>query len=287
MSPKSYPDYYRILQVHPEAEQEVIEGAFHRLMRKYHPDSVEPDQKDNPEIQRRAREIIEAYDILGDPAKRKQYDNDCRPKGDETPTLDSTALTQVTERPTESRVEKLVYEVKCAKTKRPFQMLLARRSQSGSRFQIIGFQPISEASRDPAKPRQGFPSEAELEAMFEETPQLTMSDIDWNTKCPDCQSSFVVAANSDWYWFRCGSCSHLFCAGAFHKNLRGEAVGKCPWCGVDMKLDLSRLGSKSVSTIRGGSKLRQLDGGSQPPKLPDGQGGNLFKLPGHPSKEKK
>ncbi|MCB0026884.1 MAG: DnaJ domain-containing protein, partial [Anaerolineales bacterium] len=31
------PDYYRILQVHEEAEVEVIEAAYRRLMRKYHP----------------------------------------------------------------------------------------------------------------------------------------------------------------------------------------------------------------------------------------------------------
>jgi DnaJ-class molecular chaperone len=32
------PDYYAVLQVHPDADREVIEAAYRQLMRKYHPD---------------------------------------------------------------------------------------------------------------------------------------------------------------------------------------------------------------------------------------------------------
>jgi len=32
------PDYYRIIQVHPKAEKEVIEAAYRKLAAKYHPD---------------------------------------------------------------------------------------------------------------------------------------------------------------------------------------------------------------------------------------------------------
>ena len=39
-------DYYRILQVHPQAEPEVIDAAYRLLMRKYHPDVFDPLQRE-------------------------------------------------------------------------------------------------------------------------------------------------------------------------------------------------------------------------------------------------
>jgi hypothetical protein len=60
---------YRVLQVHPSAEPEVIEAAYRRLARKYHPD-VNPD----PGAAVRMRELSAAYDVLRDPARRAEYD---------------------------------------------------------------------------------------------------------------------------------------------------------------------------------------------------------------------
>jgi len=62
-------DYYRLLQVDPSAEQEVIEAAYRRLARKYHPD-VNPDPAAAP----RMRELSAAYDVLRDPERRAEYD---------------------------------------------------------------------------------------------------------------------------------------------------------------------------------------------------------------------
>ncbi len=62
-------DYYAILQVHPRAEPEVIEAAYRRLSRKYHPDvSGEADAG------HRMRELNEAFEVLSDPARRRAYD---------------------------------------------------------------------------------------------------------------------------------------------------------------------------------------------------------------------
>lgn len=61
--------FYQVLQVDPEADPEVIDAAFRRLARKYHPDtSTEPDAAT------RMREILEAKDILADPDRRLRYD---------------------------------------------------------------------------------------------------------------------------------------------------------------------------------------------------------------------
>jgi len=61
-------DYYKILQVHPTASQEVIRAAYQRLARLYHPDS-------NQETGSAARmaEINEAYEVLGNIEIRRLY----------------------------------------------------------------------------------------------------------------------------------------------------------------------------------------------------------------------
>ncbi len=62
-------DYYRILQVDPDAEPEVIHAAYRRLAAKYHPD-VNPE----PEAAERMAEINAAYGVLRDPEQRAAYD---------------------------------------------------------------------------------------------------------------------------------------------------------------------------------------------------------------------
>jgi DnaJ-class molecular chaperone len=66
MNPKNY---YQILQVDPSASAEVIEVAYHRLARMYHPDV----NRDHDAIQR-MQQLNEAYDVLCNPARRAQYD---------------------------------------------------------------------------------------------------------------------------------------------------------------------------------------------------------------------
>lgn len=62
-------DYYRILQVDRSAEQEVIDAAYRRLARKYH-----PDNNRSADAARRMQEINKAYEVLRDPIKRKEHD---------------------------------------------------------------------------------------------------------------------------------------------------------------------------------------------------------------------
>ena len=72
MSTKDYleKDYYKILGVPSGASADEIKKAFRKLARQYHPDQ----NKENPDAERRFKEISEAHDILADPAKRKEYD---------------------------------------------------------------------------------------------------------------------------------------------------------------------------------------------------------------------
>ncbi|MCL0047949.1 DnaJ domain-containing protein [Dehalococcoidia bacterium] len=63
------PDYYAVLQVHPQADREVIGAAYRRLAAKYHPD-VNP----SPDAADKMKQLNEAYEVLSDPARRAAYD---------------------------------------------------------------------------------------------------------------------------------------------------------------------------------------------------------------------
>ncbi|MCW3068453.1 MAG: dnaJ [Solirubrobacterales bacterium] len=69
------PDYYKTLGVEKKATAEEIKKAYRKLARQYHPDR-NPDDK---QAEGRFKEISQAYDVLGDPEKRKQYDSGSGP----------------------------------------------------------------------------------------------------------------------------------------------------------------------------------------------------------------
>jgi curved DNA-binding protein CbpA len=62
-------DAYKILQVDPEAEDEVIKAAYRRLARKYHPDLAF-----GPEAATRMAALNAAWALIGDPVARAAYD---------------------------------------------------------------------------------------------------------------------------------------------------------------------------------------------------------------------
>jgi curved DNA-binding protein len=66
----SYKDYYKILGVGRDASKEEITKAYRRLVKKYHPDR----NKEDPNASEKFREVSEAYEVLKDEEKRKQYD---------------------------------------------------------------------------------------------------------------------------------------------------------------------------------------------------------------------
>jgi curved DNA-binding protein len=68
--PVEFKDYYQSLGIAREASQDEIRTAFRKLARKYHPDVA----KDKKAAEEKFKEINEAYEVLGDPAKRKKYD---------------------------------------------------------------------------------------------------------------------------------------------------------------------------------------------------------------------
>src|SRR3954465_13374247 len=63
-------DYYNVIGVPASATQEELKKAYRKLAAKHHPDKNPND----PKAAERFKEISEAYQVLGDADKRKQYD---------------------------------------------------------------------------------------------------------------------------------------------------------------------------------------------------------------------
>jgi molecular chaperone DnaJ len=65
-------DYYEVLGINRNASGPEIEQAYRRMAVQYHPDKVPPEKKE--EAREKFKEISEAYAVLSDAQKRKQYD---------------------------------------------------------------------------------------------------------------------------------------------------------------------------------------------------------------------
>ena len=68
-SPKK--DYYEVLGVPKDATEDVIRKAYKKLAIKWHPDKHVDDKK---EAEEKFKEISEAYSVLSDPKKKREYD---------------------------------------------------------------------------------------------------------------------------------------------------------------------------------------------------------------------
>lgn len=68
-------DYYEVLGVSKNANDNEIKSSFRKLSLKYHPDrQVGKSEKEKKEAEEKFKEITEAYSVLSDKEKRQQYD---------------------------------------------------------------------------------------------------------------------------------------------------------------------------------------------------------------------
>ena len=71
MAPR-FKDYYETLGVQRDAPADEIKRAFRKLARQHHPDRAKAENKQTAEA--KFKEVNEAYEVLGDPEKRRKYD---------------------------------------------------------------------------------------------------------------------------------------------------------------------------------------------------------------------
>lgn len=81
-------DPYKVLQVDPEAEDEVIQAAYRRLAQKYH-----PDRSPGPEAAERMVAINAARALIGTPERRTAYDRERRAREPRAATPDPVGAT--------------------------------------------------------------------------------------------------------------------------------------------------------------------------------------------------
>ena len=87
MPNSSEQDYYETLQISPRAEQLVVTKVYRLLAAYYHPDNKQTGDEE------KFKQILKAYEVLSDPAKRSRYDLECFGPGQKT-----TAAKQAEER---------------------------------------------------------------------------------------------------------------------------------------------------------------------------------------------
>lgn len=90
-------DAYKVLQVDPEAEDEVIQAAYRRLARKYHPDATP-----GSEAQARMAAINAAWERVGEPTARAAYDRERAAPQAGAPVPDETGSASPIPRPPET-----------------------------------------------------------------------------------------------------------------------------------------------------------------------------------------
>ncbi len=270
-------DYYRVLGIGPRTEPSEIHAAYRRLMKDYHPDRLDPAQREDPQIQQLVKEVNEAYEVLMDSARRRAYDEE----------VEWRAMQARSGLPNNVQQERIRYLVRCGKTRRTFTMHLVRPKGSTGPFVVLGFEPLPElpllahAVTSPkniwgriasvfGRQRQqegGGPSSAQLEshdlseeeiqALLDESVGLSMGDIDWNYfACPDCGSVTENKNGTFATWSGCSKCGHIKCVGSVERTRRG-VFSTCPWCGKRNKMTRSvPLGKADHLTLKGRTDIR-------------------------------
>ena len=142
-------DLYAVLGVTEDSDPKAISRAYRELARKLHPDT----HPDDPDAAERFKEVTAAYDVIGDEAKRAEYDEfrravaGARARGRDEGgwnTGDGTGVVRLRRR-----------EFRRAPTDRPGRHSTARRGAPSTRKTLTTCSAVSSEGRRDAPPRPG------------------------------------------------------------------------------------------------------------------------------------
>lgn len=285
-------DYYQILQVHKEADTKEIQAAYRQLMKEYHPDVLPPHFRDDPSILQKAKIINEAFEVLGDPVKREEYDKIFY--GYQFENLDGSNHQF-------KDFESSFILVRCGQTKKVFKGFLIREANGNAQFTLLGFDPVASFSlpekrsifkkisrwyisdsRSLIKSNNSLDFEIYYEEKINEElnnpPEISMGDIQWGQHtCPDCAGSIQNENGTRATFIGCSKCGLVRCAGGV-KETKFGLFSTCPWCGKTNKITRSvPTGKKDHLQLQGFKKFREssyqykaIEGGKPDDKLSDG-----------------
>jgi len=227
----SIPDYYASLELDSKADLETIKAAYYRLMKKFHPDALSAEERDNPAFMRKSQELNEAYAILSDPDKRAYYDNQRKL---------AALFVRAGLGGGSEFIEKRRYAVRCGTTGKSFHIILARPVEDKGKYRVVGFSPL-ETLADPQRKTSPlgnlfaafshfFRGETEYVPKGSVTP-LRMSEVNWSgSRCPACEKAYIAkGTNISTFWVKCGHCQRLSCASTLHDTFLGTRM-ICTWC---------------------------------------------------------
>lgn len=229
-------DLYAVLQVHWLADADVIEAAFRRLARKYHPDTGAA--RDGEQMKR----LNAAYAVLRDPMRRKEYDRE-RSKGPEpqpAPRPQPTAAKRAAPAaaapslaPSSVAADGLFVPYVCNKTGQRFRASLAPRAAHGKR-KVSAFLPLAPGEDLPVEKPPGELQNAlsflariarllGLSGRLPTPPERELvgfHDVDWGAfSCPSCQAVRWI--------FLCVVCGYVYCPGGLPAKAKKRV---CPMC---------------------------------------------------------
>lgn len=274
MSTANEPDYYRILNVHHQADSEIIEAAYQALREKF---------RGAPAAE---RDIEAAYAILIDPERRAGYD--ARRRAAARGAAQTSGPATIAPRPEPAAApdpDRQTVPGKCSLTGQGFEIVLLRAKGPLPRYRVIGFEPWPADAPRGGDEKQNFfsrlfrgsggggavrhPLDARPggDGPGDDGEYLEFSKFDFaGRRCPICDGEAGPAYGGARHWVMCGRCNQILCMGGADDAPSSQAI-TCPWCGTTLRFGAVR---STGGRVRASNRPPSL-GGADKPKLPPGK----------------
>ena len=266
-------NYYKILQVDPAAEKEVIEVAYRRLLKKYHPDVAIQNEQTFVDNTEKIRDIIEAYETLSEDESRRKYDDAYK-----------NYIAEVNRRKFDQTDPHDIFKtvlMKCSVSTQTYKMYIAKKANWDGPYIVQGFELVDQETATSAAKNnpwslQGIVDKVrgtgknELAVISKDDGDhdaIGLGDIEWiGVRCPDCAAAIEIKPGIYSLFSVCARCHQMMCIGNGIKGLAGYHI-QCPWCNKkNLIMKTIKTGSKSGLKITGVNPAEKTQ---QMAKLPD------------------